>query len=329
MKIRAAGLVALLCGSAVFADEIVLKNDSLVDGGSVNVCPCFAANEEAAVWLTSPCDGNIVGIQIFWKSFLGGAGQVIEESINIYQGNTFPTPGPLKEELLAPVLTDGGLNEFRFQDENQTIPISIPVSAGETFVVSLRFFESNANNFFAGTVVSDSNGCQPGRNAVKVNGTTWTSSCALGVSGDWVIRAIVACGTAPTGAVCLPDGTCADGLTEDEAISLGGQFRGAGTSCAEVACVGACFVPASGNCLQFDATTCAAVGGQWQGPGTTTCDTACGADINLDGVLNVFDVFSFIDFYSAQDPAADLAAPFGTFNIFDLTAFLVLYNEGC
>lgn len=328
MKIRAmAALAGVLC-SAALADEIVLKNDSLVDGGSVNVCPCFAANEEAAVWLTSPCDGNIVGIQIFWRSFFGGSGQVIEDSINVYRGGTFPVPGTLKKELLAPVLTDGGLNEFRYEDENQSIPISIPVNAGETFAVSLRFFESNVNNFSHGTVVSDSNGCQAGKNAVKVNGTTWTSACSLGVSGDWVIRAIVECGTDPTGAVCLPDGGCADGLTEAEAIALGGQFRGAGTECADISCVGACYIPSNGNCLQFDFATCDAIGGQWQGPGTTDC-VGCAADINGDGLVNFFDVSTFITLYNKQHPDADLAVPFGVFNFFDVAEYIAAYNAGC
>ncbi len=47
------------------------------------------------------------------------------------------------------------------------------------------------------------------------------------------------------------------------------------------------------------------------------------------GVLNIFDIQSYIGLYNAQDPAADLAAPFGAFNIFDLQAFINLYNQGC
>jgi hypothetical protein len=330
MTVRIASLcltLGLSCSSAL-ADEIVVKNDSLVDGGSVNICPCFEAPEEAAVWLTSPCNGNIVGIQIFWKSFFGGAPQSIEDAIMVYQGGTFPQVGPVKKELLAPLLSDGGLNEFRYEDDNQTVPISIPVTAGETFVVSLRFFNDNANDLSAGTVVSDNDGCQAGRNTVKVNGTTWQSACSLGVSGDWVIRAIIECSTSPTGAVCLPDGSCADGLTEDEAIALGGQFRGVGSECASVSCVGACYVPATGACLQFDAATCTAIGGDWQGPGTTDCNP-CVADLNGDGTLNFFDLSAYIGQFNSQNPAADLAAPFGEFNFFDVAAYLGLYNAGC
>ena len=55
----------------------------------------------------------------------------------------------------------------------------------------------------------------------------------------------------------------------------------------------------------------------------------CDADINKDGLLNFFDVSGFIAAYNAQDPAADLAAPFGTFNFFDVSAYISLYNAGC
>jgi len=311
------------------AQEIVLQNDSLADGGAANVCPCFTPGEEAAVWLTSPCDGNIVGLQVFWKSFLGGSAQVIEDAILVYEGGTFPNPGPLKEELLAPLMTDGGLNEFRYMDENQSIPISIPVTAGEEFVVSFSFFSNNASDVFAPSIVSDDSGCQQQKNAIRVNGNSWQNACTLGVSGDWVIRAIVECTGEPTGAVCLPDGTCADGLTEGDAIALDGVFNGAGSTCADVTCLGACYVPSTGGCLQFDSDTCDAVGGVWQGPGTTTCNT-CPADLAAPfGVLNFFDVSAFITAYNNQDPAADLAAPFGSYNFFDVAEYITQFNAGC
>ena len=47
------------------------------------------------------------------------------------------------------------------------------------------------------------------------------------------------------------------------------------------------------------------------------------------GTLNFFDLAAYLDLYNAQDPAADLAAPFGVFNFFDLAAFLDFYNTGC
>lgn len=47
------------------------------------------------------------------------------------------------------------------------------------------------------------------------------------------------------------------------------------------------------------------------------------------GTINLFDLFAFLDLYNQQDPAADIAAPFGTINVFDLLAYLEAYNAGC
>jgi hypothetical protein len=58
--------------------------------------------------------------------------------------------------------------------------------------------------------------------------------------------------------------------------------------------------------------------------------SACPADLAAPfGTLNVFDLMAYIDLYNAQDPAADLVSPFGTFNIFDIAEFVNLYNDGC
>ncbi|MCC5823663.1 MAG: M12 family metallo-peptidase [Phycisphaerales bacterium] len=55
----------------------------------------------------------------------------------------------------------------------------------------------------------------------------------------------------------------------------------------------------------------------------------CPADINGDGELNFFDLSAYLALFNAQDPAADLAEPFGVFNFFDVAAYLALYNAGC
>ncbi|MFK7885025.1 MAG: GC-type dockerin domain-anchored protein [Phycisphaerales bacterium] len=56
----------------------------------------------------------------------------------------------------------------------------------------------------------------------------------------------------------------------------------------------------------------------------------CPADLAAPfGVLNFFDIAAYIALYNAMDPAADLAAPFGTLNFFDITAYIALYNAGC
>ena len=45
--------------------------------------------------------------------------------------------------------------------------------------------------------------------------------------------------------------------------------------------------------------------------------------------MNFFDLAAYLSLYNAQDPAADFAAPFGTFNFFDIAAFIAAYNAGC
>ena len=329
-RVRAYGIRSVVGALAIAAapsagDEIVLQNDGLGEGDQATICPCFVQGEEAAVWLTSPCDGSIVAIQIFWRSQLGGAAVVVEDSITVYEGGSFPTPGPIKDVLLAPALQDGGLNEFRFEDQNQTIPIDIPVSAGEEFVVSLEFFNDSPGT--GPSILFDNDGITPASNAVKLSNNVWASAGSLGVTGDWIIRAVVDCAGASTGSACLPDGSCVEGLTEDEALMMGGVWNGAGTDCS-TPCVGACFVPSTGNCLQdFEKGLCDAVGGDWQGPGTTGC-TACPGDLTGDGEIQFDDVNAFTAAFSSGDLAADLDGN-GSTGFEDLNLFVGFFATGC
>lgn len=59
------------------------------------------------------------------------------------------------------------------------------------------------------------------------------------------------------------------------------------------------------------------------------CATGCLADLNRDQELTFFDVSAFLFSFNNQHPAADLAAPIGSFDFFDLSAFLSAYNAGC
>lgn len=58
--------------------------------------------------------------------------------------------------------------------------------------------------------------------------------------------------------------------------------------------------------------------------------SGCPADLAAPfGTLNFFDMSAFISAYNAQDDVADLAAPFGTWNFFDVSAYIDLYTSGC
>lgn len=271
-------------GTAVRAAEVVVKNDSVTDGSTAVICPCFVAGECAAAWLTAPCNGNIVAVQIFWRSQYGGQPQSLEESITIYAAGTFPTPGAIMQNnyppyqsavLEGPVLTDGVLNEFRYLDEYSTIPLQIPVTAGQKFVVSLRF--ANTNNTFPYTlpsIVYDTNGCQAQKNTVRYTSGTWVNACSLGVSGDWMIRAIVDC-EEPTGACCHASGVCESGKKQSECAAFGDVWT-QGQTCAQVTCTarGACCL--GGGCLTLvTQSNCSAVSGVYAGNGTNCLDQVC------------------------------------------------------
>ena len=54
----------------------------------------------------------------------------------------------------------------------------------------------------------------------------------------------------------------------------------------------------------------------------------CPADFNGDGVLNFFDVASFVGAFQSQDPSADFNND-GLLNFFDFSAFINAFNAGC
>jgi len=214
--------LALAFAAGAGANEVTVQNDSLANDSSGTIQAGFVAGEKAAAWLTSPCAGNIVAAQVFWRSLNGGAAQVVEDSINILRSGAFPVPGADAQDILGPVLNDGVINEYRYLDENNTIPLSVPVDAGETFVLALTFAEPPSS--VGPSVVNDDDGIQPDRNAIYADlgggNFSWFSNSALGVTGDWVIRAVVDCQAGST------DADVAVAMTADPpAYTAGGALQ--------------------------------------------------------------------------------------------------------
>jgi uncharacterized repeat protein (TIGR01451 family) len=195
MRVRATfAMLSASLATPVHAVEVTVQNDSLSGFGSAVVVGGFATGEKAGSWLTSPCDGNVRAVQVFWRSQTGTSGETIHSAIEIFRAGTFPSAGALALTIGGPVLTDSVLNEYRYLDENQTLPVVVPVVANETFVVSLQF--DGAIGAADPSVVRDVDGNQSGRNAILANfggNFTWFDSALLGVGGDWVIRAVVDC----------------------------------------------------------------------------------------------------------------------------------------
>lgn len=210
-RVLVAIIAGLLCLSAPLAraTEVTVQNDSAADGPQTTVCTCFIPGDEVASWLTSPCDGDIVAVQVLWRSQFSGAPTTQETAIRIYDAGAFPTPGAVLTNqgavpavIQAPILADSlSVNEYRHLDQAMTTPLSVPVSNGQAVAVSLEIFNQSSGNVFAPSAVYDLDGCQASLNGVLTTPPgTWTDACLLGVTGDWVIRAVVDCGptTVPT-----------------------------------------------------------------------------------------------------------------------------------
>ena len=274
-------LCAALCATAQ-AEEIIVQNDSVTESSSAVIVGDFIEGERAGARLTSPCDGTIVGVQIFWLEGTPGHGQSLEQAIYIYaDGGTgsFPTPGTLLETLEGPVMTPGYLNEFRYLDEAQTIPLNVPVSSGEPFYVVFEFY--NATNVGNGgpSVVRDNDGCSSDANVLFGNlglGWNWYDFCMV-ISGDLAIRAIIEC-PGVTGACCYTNGNCANDIEEADCLAESGTWY-EGQTCGEIECnpSGACCV-GSGCLDDVDPDTCDLIGGVYAGDGST-----CASDICIAG----------------------------------------------
>jgi hypothetical protein len=272
----AAALGLLAAGGAVaYGAEVTVKNDSFVEGGTAYLVGDFIPGEQAGARLTSPCNGTIVAVQVAWLEGTPGHLPSLERAIHIYAGSGFPTPGSELAYLDAPLLTPGFINEFRYLDEAGTIPIAVPVTAGQQFYVTLEFEEPTDVASGAPSVIRDISGCQAGKNVLFAIPGGWYNFC-LFIQGDLVIRAVVDCGEL-SGACCLPSGQC-QYTTPTLCAGGGGTYHGDLVSCASVQCpqpVGACCFQATGGCLDLTQQSCQTAAGLWAGVGTQCATYTC------------------------------------------------------
>jgi len=171
------------------AQEFTLQNDSLEDGGTAAIQLGFVDGETGAATFFPEADKFplwIKRIQIGWFSFQGGAPQILQEALVIYDGQ-LPNPGGVEFEAVGPVLTDGFLNEFNIEASGVIFNNPTPITVG------MIFAEGGApnGNFFAPSLVTDTDGCQPGHNPIFAIPGGWVDLCAFGASGDFMIRLVV------------------------------------------------------------------------------------------------------------------------------------------
>ncbi|MFG0285801.1 MAG: GC-type dockerin domain-anchored protein [Phycisphaerales bacterium JB039] len=182
-------ITGCLLASAATAQELELKNDGLVDGATAAIQLGFVNGEiGAATFIVDPSmyPLRILRVQLFWKSFFGGAPASVQDAILIYEGPRSALRLIFESDPLQ--LTDGFLNEFDLAPENIVIQSPPPSNA---FTVGMRFSDAPNGDVTKPSLVTDIDGCQPGLNPLFAVPGGWTDLCAFGASGDFVIRCIV------------------------------------------------------------------------------------------------------------------------------------------
>ncbi len=271
----APALVLLALAGPALATEITVRNDSFEDGDSVVIVGNFISGEHAGARLTAPCDGAIVEIQIAWVEGTPGHDATVERAIHIFDGSTFPVPGEELALLEAPLMTPGFFNQFRYLDQGQTVPLNVPVTAGQQFYVTLEFENPTDVGNGGPSVVRDVDGCQPGRNVLYAIPGGWMSFC-IHLQGDLLIRVVIDCDEM-AGACCLPDGSC-EMLSSSDCVASGGSYQGDFTDCDSVDCPQpeqACCFESTGGCLDLTEQDCLIAGGIPGGFGTDCATYVC------------------------------------------------------
>ncbi|MGD2108254.1 MAG: hypothetical protein PVI86_02560 [Phycisphaerae bacterium] len=181
--------------------------------------------------------------------------------------------------------------------------------AGQNTVVEV-FHGPSCGTMTSAYCVDDSSGCGKCDKSSLIKTTTTLGDDYIIMVGGFGAQPVsgnlnIACVSEPTGACCLPDSTCANGLTGAECLVQGGSYLGNASTCPGPTCVeptgGACCL-GSFSCAQVDSeTTCTSNGGTYLGDGTTcglTFDVlaqsttthfdTCSSD--FDTVVEVYDV---------------------------------------
>jgi hypothetical protein len=220
---------ALLASAARAQCPTEPRLDNFTGAGSV-ACPCFVEGEQAGAIFNLPAGDfpiEILKVGIGWGSQFGGNPDQLEAAIHVYAAG-LPAPGAPIFTLPGPQLTDGVINEF----DLEPLPGEIVVGSGP-FMVALEFLNDSAGDIFASSLVHDGNGCQPGRNTVRVDGGGWNDACALGVTGDWVFYIFYRKVGCTSGAGSIPNGGDVPGppllITR---LASGQLLLGWGDSCA-------------------------------------------------------------------------------------------------
>ncbi len=226
-------LVAL-CSAALFVASNVsaatkeLKVDAFADGGEVRAQGQYVTGERFAIELSAdPADYpiRITTIRaLFIPTFVGGDGQVAPFHLTIYAGTGTETPGA--------VLWDQG-DDFQVEASSSSynefvLPTPIDLASGS---VRIAFSPTLDQSDSGVTIGQDTGPIQGTRNFIFAGGA-WNRAAALGLTGNFIIRATAETNFGASNPAPVVDGVSPAEVSEDEAATLtitGSNFQAGAT----------------------------------------------------------------------------------------------------
>jgi hypothetical protein len=196
---------AATCIGMASAADVLLKNDRLIEGGTVRPQFGFINNEIGAATYTIPRELfpiRVKQIQIFWQSQFGFDLPSVQEGVYVWRGGM--TSNTTNNFILLyesdPVqMTDGGMNIVDIS--NDKLDIDAVGTGPQVLTFGLKFADAPGGNPLRATLVTDNNGCGcTGPFATQVCGQRinplnssigWRDGCSFGLSGNFVIRAVI------------------------------------------------------------------------------------------------------------------------------------------
>ncbi len=190
------GCALFLASSTSARADVELKNDGFVSGAQATFQTGFATGEAGAVRFVAPsANRRLVKLQLLF----GGATTMQDLTIKVFD-DTAGTDAPGAELFMSDfTLTgaDNAMQELDLTSGNIFVP--------QQFRVAIYFNHNGAPaiaNDADGNIAADKNYIFSG---------TWKRSSALGLTGDWVIRAFVSDAGAPdagAGSFCDTNAEC-------------------------------------------------------------------------------------------------------------------------
>jgi hypothetical protein len=170
-------IIRAVQGGATGAGEL-LHNDGWVDGQPVGFQAGFQPGEIAAARFVpgGPCPCTLDQLRLLF----GGAPDSESVILHVWDDSALTdAPGA---ELYSSTLQLTGSDDF-LQELDLTVA---GITVTGPFRVGLEFQHTGLPS-----VARDGDGITPGRNFVLADGVGWVESSTLGVTGDWVLRAVV------------------------------------------------------------------------------------------------------------------------------------------